>query len=134
MTSPEPVDVLIIGGGPAGLTAALTLVRQNHTAVLFDSGSYRNSGVEHMHMIPTWDHSNPAEFREKARFEILNHYENVRIEDVEVTAARKVNDSLFEVVDANNKTWKGKKIILATGSADIFPDIPGYEDAWKKRM
>ncbi|KAL4984197.1 hypothetical protein BDW68DRAFT_190673 [Aspergillus falconensis] len=136
MASPEPVDVLIIGGGPAGLTVALTLVRQRHTAILFDSGSYRNGGVEHMHMIPTWDHQNPAEFRAKARSEILNHYENVRIEDVEVTAAKQVNEnpSLFEVVDANNKSWQGRKIILATGSADIFPDIPGYEDAWKRRI
>ncbi|OJD15155.1 hypothetical protein AJ78_04580 [Emergomyces pasteurianus Ep9510] len=134
MSSPEPVDVLIIGGGPAGLTAALTLVRQSHTAVLFDSGNYRNAGVEHMHMIPTWDHLNPADFREKARVEILNNYATVKIEDVDVTTTRKINDSLFEVVDANNKTWKGKKIILATGSGNIYPEIPGYADCWAKRI
>ncbi|OJD28104.1 hypothetical protein ACJ73_00501 [Blastomyces percursus] len=126
----EPGDVLIIGSGPAGLTAALTLVRQGHTAILFDSGRYRNVDVKHMHMIPTWDHRNPTEFREKVRIEIQNHYASVRIEDVEVTDARKSNDSLFEVTDGNSRVWKGKKVILATGPANIYPDIPGYADFW----
>ncbi|EEQ87358.2 thioredoxin reductase [Blastomyces dermatitidis ER-3] len=85
-------------------------------------------------MIPTWDHRNPAQVREKARFEVLNQYGSVRIEDVEVTAARMSNDSLSEVTDSNSRAWKGKKIIQATGSANIFPDIPGYADCWAKRI
>ncbi|KAI9044053.1 NAD(P)/FAD-dependent oxidoreductase [Aspergillus affinis] len=130
----SPVDALIIGGGPAGLTAALTLVRQNHSAILFDSGSYRNGDAEYMHMVPTWDHRNPAEFRAKARSEIQNHSANINIVDVQLTAARKINDSLFEVTDEGGKTWQGRKIILATGSEDIFPDIPGYTESWVKRI
>lgn len=104
MASEVPVDVLIIGAGPAGLTAALTLVRQNHTAILFDSGVYRNGDARHMHMIPTWDHRDPAQFREEARKEILIHYSTVRIENAELTKAKKINDSLFEVADAGNNT------------------------------
>lgn len=133
MASNELVDVLIIGGGPAGLTAALTLARQTHTAVLFDSGSYRNITAHHMHMIPTWDHRDPAKFREEARNEIQHHYSTIKIEDVELTRATKVND-IFEVADNNGNTWQGKKLILATGSADIYPEIPGYASAWTKRM
>ncbi|KAL4912938.1 FAD/NAD(P)-binding domain-containing protein [Aspergillus aurantiobrunneus] len=130
----SPVDVLIIGGGPAGLTAALTLVRQNHSAVLFDSGSYRNGDAEHMHMIPTWDHRNPSEFRAKGRSDVLEHYQTVNIVKCHLTTARKISDSLFEVADDSGKTWQGRKIILATGSQDIFPHIPGYADAWVKRI
>jgi thioredoxin reductase len=134
MTSQEPVDVLIIGAGPAGLTAALTLARQNHTAIIFDSGVYRNGAAHHLHMIPTWDHRDPAQFREEARKEILAHYSSIRIENTELIKAEKINGSLFEVTDAGNNTWRGKKVILATGSGNIYPDIPGYEDAWSKRM
>ncbi|KAL3429987.1 hypothetical protein BDV09DRAFT_189661 [Aspergillus tetrazonus] len=120
----SPVDVLIIGGGPAGLTAALTLVRQNHSAVLFDSGIYRNRDAEHMHMAPGWDHRDPSEFRTKGRSEILEHYETVKIVKTHLTTAHKIN----------NSAWQGRKVILATGSQDIFPDIPGYAEAWVKRI
>ncbi|KAL4955394.1 FAD/NAD(P)-binding domain-containing protein [Aspergillus filifer] len=130
----SPVDVLIIGGGPAGLTAALTLVRQNHSAVLFDSGIYRNGDAEHMHMVPTWDHRNPSEFRTKGRSEVLEHYETVKIVKGHLTTAHKISDSLFEVADDSGRAWQGRKIILATGSQDIFPDIPGYAEAWVKRI
>jgi thioredoxin reductase len=47
---------------------------------------------------------------------------------------RKINDSLFEVADETGKVWQGRKVILATGSEDVFPDIEGYEDGWVKRM
>jgi thioredoxin reductase len=60
-------DIIIIGGGPAGLSAASTIVRQDHKTILFDSGKYRNAQSEHMHTVATWDHRNPQEFREAAR-------------------------------------------------------------------
>ena len=128
------VDVLIAGGGPAGLTAALTLARQLHTAVVFDNKSYRNANVSHMHMIPTWDHRNPAEFRAEARDEVLYHYDTIKIEDVDLKTVEKTSDGLFQLVDANDKVWKGRKLIITTGSENVFPDIPGYAEAWGQRM
>jgi thioredoxin reductase len=49
MIKPQIVDGLIIGGGPAGLAAALTFARTRGTAIVFDSREYRNEGIKHMH-------------------------------------------------------------------------------------
>ncbi|OOF90720.1 hypothetical protein ASPCADRAFT_211899 [Aspergillus carbonarius ITEM 5010] len=95
--STEPVDVLIICGGLAGLTAALTLARQLHTAILFDNQSYRNGNAPFMHMIPTWDHKDPALFRAQARQETLSNYSTIRIEDIGIKKAETGDDGLFHL-------------------------------------
>ncbi|OTB15046.1 hypothetical protein K445DRAFT_367239 [Daldinia sp. EC12] len=128
------IDVAIIGGGPAGLTAANTLARQLHTAVVFDSKSYRNAGAGHMHMVLTWDHKSPEEYRNATRKNILENYSTIQFADVAVTQIAKKGNTNFEVVDADGKTWNFRKVILAVGSANIYPDIEGYEELWKKRI
>ena len=135
------VDMLIIGGGPAGLTAATGLVRQLHTAIVFDSGSYRNAASQHMHNLPTWDHQDPAEFRKSAKKDILARYSTVRFEDAEITSLKQLakeegtkGDGLFEAEDAKGRKWTGKKVIIATGVADQYPKIEGYADCWGQAM
>lgn len=127
-------DVAIVGGGPAGLTAANTLARQLHTAVVYDSGVYRNSGVKHMHMILTWDHENPEDYRAAARKNILDNYSTVKFATTAVQKIEKKSDTHFEVHNSNGEVKNFHKIILAVGSTNIYPHIPGYDKLWKKRM
>ena len=128
-------DVLIVGGGPAALTAGLTLARQLCSVVLFDSGKYRNGSAISMHMVPGWDDKNPAEFRASARNELTSNYKTTKIEDTEIIRATKHEQKgEFEVEDTKGGKWTGKKLILALGSSDIYPDIPGYSECWTKGM
>lgn len=128
------LDVLIIGGGPAGLSVATGLARQLHTAVVFDSGVYRNAPSKHMHNVATWDHRDPSDFRATARVDILRRYSTIQFQNTTIQSVRKTPQSQFEATDAQGKVWTGRKLMLATGVRDVYPDIDGYADCWAKSM
>ena len=132
---PHVVDLLIIGAGPAGLNAALLFARTRGTAIVFDSQEYRNEGIKHMHTIASRDHHDPYSFRGTAREQIESRYDTVWFQQSKITHATKkqIGEEKydgFEVRDSNDKTYLGKKLILATGSKDVLPDIPGYKENW----
>lgn len=129
----SPVDVLIIGGGPAGLSTASSVVRQAHSTLILDSGKYRNDGSSHMHTVPTWDHRKPSEFREAAKKD-FERYGSVKVEDAEVVSVKTTAEDLFQATGTDGQVWTGRKLILATGVVDIFPNIEGYTDCWISGM
>lgn len=154
MSSPAALfDALIIGAGPAGLSTATGLARQLHTAVVFDSGVYRNARAEHMHNVLVWDHVSPAKLREKGRADLLARYQTVKFADVAVASIRRMNVgngtsdgsssssedakkqlSIYEAVDATGKAWHGRKVVLATGIKDRSLDIEGFDECWGRGM
>ncbi|KAF5562171.1 thioredoxin reductase [Fusarium phyllophilum] len=136
------IDALVIGGGPAGLGAALGLCRQNHSVVLLDSVSYRNTidtiPDNRMHMVATWDHRRPDEFRVAARKE-LQRYERFKYMEVEVVSVRQTTstqsgklEALFNAKAADGTEYAARKLILATGVKDAFPKIEGFSECWAK--
>ncbi|KAI8632632.1 thioredoxin reductase glit [Xylariaceae sp. FL1651] len=127
-------DILIVGGGPAGLSAAVNLARSLHTVIIFDSGQYRNALLPHLHGVPGWDHEDPATIRTRMHKDLLARYNTVSIVQTTVTRVNHLSDarSRFSVVDSEGREWFGKKLILATGVSDILPDIPGYKESWVK--
>lgn len=130
----SPVDMLIIGGGPAGLATAVGVARNQHTAIVFDSGEYRNEGVSHFHLLPTWDNKSPQEFRAAARQNTLDNYSTISYVDTKIEQVKEIKDGFFEVKNGDGKSWFGKSLVLATGIQDIFPDIEGYGDCWGESM
>lgn len=133
-TMNRALDVLIIGGGPAGLSVATGLARQLYTAVVFDSGVYRNDLATHMHNVATWDHQDPAKFRATARDDILRRYTTIQFQNTTIQSVRKTPEGQFEATDTQGHVWTGRKLMLAAGVRDVYPDIDGYADCWAKGM
>jgi thioredoxin reductase len=122
-------DAVVVGGGPAGLQAALTLGRMHRRTLLLDSGEYRNAPAEHMHNFVTHDGTPPAEFRAAARAE-LAAYATVTVRETAASAV--VPDGAgFRVelaAEADGAAaFTARAVVLATGMRDTLPAIPGLE-------
>lgn len=91
-----------------------------------------------MHTVPSRDHVDPYEFRSIAREQITSRYPSVWFENVTITqAAKKVlekNYNGFEVTDSEGQKYQGRKLILTTGSRDVFPDIEGFKENWPQHI
>ncbi|MCW2840770.1 MAG: hypothetical protein JWR55_2253 [Aeromicrobium sp.] len=124
-------DAIVIGGGPAGLQAALTLGRMHRSVLLLDSGRYRNGTVEHAHNYATHDGISPAEFRRLARAD-LAAYDTVEVRDVPADGVEQDGDGF--VVHLADGVERATQLVLATGVRDALPDVPGLADAWGKEI
>ena len=118
-------DVIIVGAGPAGLSAALILGRSCRRVLVCDSGHPRNAASHAMHGFLTRDGIAPRDFLRIAR-EQLVQYDTVEVRDIEVAAAE-CRDSRFHVTLAGGATVMARKLLIATGVADKLPDIPGFQ-------
>lgn len=121
-------DVIVIGAGPAGLQAALTLGRMHRRALVLDSGTYRNDPADAMHNFITRDGSDPADLRTAARHE-LDAYDTVELRAVSVTEISGAA-GCFKVRTSAGDIETASKILLATGLRDVLPDIPGLPDVF----
>jgi thioredoxin reductase len=126
-------DALVIGGGPAGLQATLTLGRMHRPTLMLDSGAYRNAPVDAMHNIVTNDGRDPAEFRSIVRAEIAA-YGEVEVRDVAATSVERLRDGTFEVTLADGSGVRTRTLVLATGLRDVMPDVPGFAEQWGRTV
>jgi thioredoxin reductase len=125
-------DVIIVGAGPAGLSAALMLGRCRRSVLVFDAGRPRNAASQALHGYLTRDGVAPGEFLRLARAE-LQQYETVHLRDVEVTAAE-CRAAAFEVTIAGGERFLSRKLLLATGVRDNVPDVPGLRDLYGRSV
>src|SRR5918992_3060418 len=116
-------DCIIVGAGPAGLSAALMLGRCRRTVLVCDIGNARNARSSGLHNYLTRDGITPGEFLELARKDV-ERYPSVELRSVEVLDATGSTDG-FRVVCADGRQLSARKLLLATGVVDELPDLEG---------
>jgi len=122
----ERTDVVIVGGGPAGLSAALSLGRARRRVVVVDAGRPRNMTAAHMHGVLGHDGLSPLRLLELGRKEVAGY--GVRLVHGEVTATR--TDGAAIEVDTANGIIRTRRLLVATGLDDELPNIPGLRQQW----
>ncbi len=125
MAQSEQLDVIVIGAGPAGLSAALILGRCLRRVLVVDTDKPRNGASRALHGFLSRDGVAPHELRRLGR-EQLAPYDTVRIDQVEATRARRVGRA-FEVTLADGRRLRCRKLLLATGVVDEVPALEGVD-------
>lgn len=120
------LDVVVVGAGPAGLSAALILGRCRRRVLVCDNNQPRNGRASGVHGFLTRDGISPLELR-RIGLEQLRPYETVHVRDIEVTDAERVNNH-FEVSLATGERIACRMLLLATGMRDDLPAVAGAEE------
>lgn len=126
-------DCTIIGGGPAGLNAALILGRAKRKVVLFDNNQARNKVTQESHGFITRDGVSPTEFRELAHQDI-SKYSSVKVERVKIIEIEKESNNLFTLTTEEGNKYSSRKIILATGLKEELPSVKGIKEYYGKSL
>ena len=122
-------DVIVVGGGFAGLSAAMQLARARRRVLVVDAGLPRNRFAEASHGFLGQDGKAPLDILRQAACQVAAYptVEIVRGEALE--ARRDVNDD-FVVEISGGRTAKARRLVLAIGVADTLPDVPGLKERW----
>lgn len=126
----QELDVAIIGGGPAGLQAALVLARTRKRVVLFDSPEPpRNGASRGVHNFVGLDGLLPGEIREQAWSQI-SKYGTARLEAAAVIDISRQDPGADFVVSTSYGSWSARHVLLTCGYHDVHPDIDGFAECW----
>ncbi|USG67887.1 NAD(P)/FAD-dependent oxidoreductase [Brevibacillus ruminantium] len=124
------LDVAIIGGGPAGLNAALVLGRARKNVAVIDEGRPRNAVTREAHGFLTRDGISPSEFRRIAQEEISAYPSVSFVADTAVSIAG--TNGQFQIETAQGQAFESKKVLFAVGMKDRPLDIPGLAEVYGK--
>ncbi|NJP27527.1 NAD(P)/FAD-dependent oxidoreductase [Microbispora sp. SCL1-1] len=120
-------DVVVVGGGPAGLSGALALARARRSVLVVDAGEPRNAPAAHMHNYLGLDGTPPAELRAAGREEVIGYGGEVVTGRAE-TATREGDGFLVTLDDG--RAVRARRLLVATGAVDELPDVPGLAGRW----
>lgn len=120
-------DVAVLGGGPAGMSGAISLGRSRRSVVVIDAGEPRNASAGGVHGLLSRDGIDPFELVEIGRAEIES-YGGIVL-PVTATAARRTDDG-FEVSLGDGRSIAARRLLVTTGLTDELPDVPGLAERW----
>lgn len=125
-------ECIVVGGGAAGLSAALVLGRARRRTLLVDAGEPSNAAADAMGGVLGFDRRRPQELYEQGREELAN-YPSVEVRDGTVTGASG-SSGAFELELAGGGSERSKRILLAMGMDYRPPDVPGMDERWGRSV
>ena len=130
MNENENYDVVVVGGGAAGLSGAVALARSRRSVLVVDAGDPRNAPAGHVHNFLSRDGTPPSELYATGRAEVTGY--GGRVETGRVTALAR-DGARFGVqisAEAGPRTVAARRLLVATGVRDVLPDVPGLAARW----
>jgi len=120
-------DVVVVGGGAAGLSGALMLARSRRSVLVIDAGAPRNAPAAAVHGLLARDGMPPAELLDRGRAEVRGY--GGQLAAGQVSTAKQDGDG-FTVTLADGRMVQARRLLVATGLTDELPDIPGLRERW----
>lgn len=126
----QEVEVVIVGGGPAGLSAALALGRARRRVVVVDDAAPRHAAAEQIHGLLTQEGTSPRQFRVDSWRE-LEQFPNISRHHEKVVEVQLTSEGPM-VLTCTGRSIRSRAVLIAIGVAEVLPDIPGMEECWGK--
>jgi len=126
----DSYDVVVVGGGAAGLSGAMALGRSRRRVLVVDGGEPRNAPAGHMHNYLGRENTPPAELLRIGRAEVEQY--GVEVVDNRVLAVTRSGGDApgFDVTLAPDRSVQARRVLTASGVVDELPDVPGLADRW----
>ncbi len=131
-TSENDVEVVVVGGGAAGLSAALVLSRARRTVAVVDAGAPRNSPAAHMQGFLSRDGMPPKDLLRLGREEVQGY--GARLLAGTVAGVEQGTEGRFDVDLEDGTRLSARRLVVATGLRDQLPDIPGVRERWGRDL
>ncbi|MFD0422204.1 NAD(P)/FAD-dependent oxidoreductase [Streptomyces parvus] len=125
-------DVVIVGGGVAGLSGALALARARRSVLVIDAGEPRNAPASHVHNYLGRESTPPGELLAIGRGEAAGY--GAEIVEGRVASAEKLPEQGFRVVTEDGRTVEARRLLVTTGLVDELPPVPGLAERWGREV
>ena len=126
----ENYDVVVVGGGAAGLSGAVALARSRRSVLVVDAGDPRNAPAGHVHNFLSRDGTPPSELYAAGRAEVRRY--GGRVETGRVAALARDGERFGVQISAHTgeRTVVARRLLVATGLRDVLPEVPGLAARW----